>query len=101
MASLEGQGGTADAGGITVPVIIEGPWHDLKYRPDLAGMIGDVAKDPTKALEGAKDTVKKLKEGGGVEEVLKGIVQPPAGDTEQGGGLIPDPKKVLKGLFGD
>lgn len=101
VASLEGQGGAAEARGIAVPVIVEGPWHDLSYRPDLAGMIGDVAKDPAKALEGAKATVKQLKDGGGVGEVLKGIAEPPAGGAEQGGGLSLDPKKALKGLLGN
>src|SRR5919106_1248355 len=39
-ATLEGQGGAEQAAGVLVPVIIEGPWNDLKYRPDLSGVIG-------------------------------------------------------------
>jgi AsmA protein len=85
VGSLEGQGGAAETAGITVPVIIDGPWHDLKYRPDLAGLVGGVAKDPAKALEGAKET-------------LKGLTKPP----EEGGGMaVPDPGKALKKLFGN
>lgn len=102
VASLEGQGGDASAKGLTVPVIVEGPWHNLSYRPDLAGMAKDLMKDPGKALEGAKDTLKQLKdEGGGLEGVLKGIVKPSADGSQEGGGALPDAKKVLKGLFGD
>ena len=85
VGTLEGQGGTAQAKGITVPVIIEGPWHDLKYRPDLAGLVGDVAKDPAGALEGAKET-------------LKGLTKPP---EDSGETTAPDPGKVLKKLFGN
>ena len=101
-----GQGGDTGTKGLVVPVIVEGPWHAVTYRPDLAGMIGDIAKDPTKALEGAKDTVKKLKQGtGGIGDVLKGVANPPASEGQTGdqgaGSLIPDPKKALKGLLGN
>ncbi|MFQ5774818.1 MAG: AsmA family protein [Kiloniellaceae bacterium] len=101
VASLQGQGGTAGAKGLAVPVIVEGPWDDLSYRPDLAGLATDVAKDPSKALQGAKETVKRLKEGADVGKVLEGIAKPPAPGGDQGGGLIPDPKKALKKLFGN
>ena len=50
VATLEGQGGAADLGGIQVPVIIEGPWDGLTYRPDLEAVIKGQA---TKALERA------------------------------------------------
>lgn len=85
VGTLKGQGGAAEATGITVPVIIKGPWHDLSYRPDLAGLAGGVAKDPGKALEGAKET-------------LKGLTKPPA---EGGETTMPDPGKALKKLFGN
>ncbi len=106
VATIEGQGGEAEVGGITVPVIIEGPWHDLSYKPDLAGMVGETLKDPSKALEAAKETVKGLKEGaaGTVEGVLGGVTKPEpsgAGEAEDTGGLpIPDPGEALKSLFG-
>jgi AsmA protein len=47
VASLEGQGGKSDVGGIQVPVIIEGPWDNLSYRPDLEAMLKGQA---TKAI---------------------------------------------------
>lgn len=103
VATLKGQGGDVGAKGLTVPVIVEGPWHDLSYRPDLAGLVKDVAKDPTKALEGAKETIKGLEEGtGGLGDTLKGIVKPPGTQEGEGAGSpIPDPKEAIKGLFGD
>ena len=104
VATAEGQGGTAEAGGITVPVIVEGPWHDLSYRPDLAGLIGGIAKDPAKALEGAKQTLEGLQEGatGGLGQMLEGVTKPPADETETApGGLLPDAGGVLKSLFGN
>lgn len=38
VASTEGQGGSSDVGGLMVPVIVEGPWDNLSYKPDLAGL---------------------------------------------------------------
>lgn len=50
VASLQGQGGQGDLGGITVPVIVEGPWDNPSYRPDLAAAMQSGAG---KALEKA------------------------------------------------
>ncbi len=85
VGTLEGQGGAAEAKGIAVPVIVTGPWHDLEYRPDLAGLIEDAAKDPAKALEDAKET-------------LKGLRKPP---EEGGEASAPDADELMKKLFGD
>ncbi len=99
VASLEGQGGSADATGITVPVLVSGPWHNLSYKPDLTGAIENIAKDPTKALESVGGAV-----GGDAGKALEGVLK--GGDSEGGdssGGLkIPDDAgKALKGLFGN
>ena len=86
VAALEGQGGTRDAEGIMVPVIITGPWHDLSYRPDLASVAEEVLKDPGKAAGIAKGALEGLKKGG------------------DGGADLPDAKeagKALKKLFGN
>lgn len=104
VGTLEGQGGAGDVGGVTVPVIVEGPWHDLQYRPDLAGMITDVVKDPAKALEGVKGTVEQLQKGatGGLGQILEGVTKQPAeGGEQEGGGLLSDPGTTLKKLFGN
>jgi len=106
VASIEGQGGEAEKAGVAVPVVITGPWHDLKYQPDLAGMITDIAKDPAKAVEGVKQLGDQLKEGGGAGEILKGVTGGSSGDgqsgeSQNGGGLLPDVGGALKNLFGN
>ena len=83
VASTTGQGGNQDAGGLKVPVIISGPWANLSYKPDLAGAIGNIAKDPSKAL----DAVKKL---------IPGQSGASSGDATP----VPKPADVLKNLFG-
>ncbi len=49
--TTEGQGGDKEAAGVMVPVLVQGPWTDLGYRPDLAGLLGRNLGDPAKALE--------------------------------------------------
>jgi len=96
VASLEGQGGR-DAGGVMVPVLVQGPWDNLSYKPDLAGLIQQNLADPSKLLDTAKD----LKNAPG--NLLQGLTgQKPATDAPATGGT-PAPSKpaeVLKGLFG-
>lgn len=36
-------------------MLITGPWHDISYKPDLAGLLGDAAKDPVGAARGLLD----------------------------------------------
>ena len=96
VGSIEGQGGDAAAKGLAVPVIAEGPWHDIEYRPDLAAAVGgnleDIARDPKGALEGAKDAGKSLLEG------LTGQ----GGDGSDGSQEEqPKPADALKKLFGN
>ena len=81
VASTQGQGGSADTSGIKVPVIVSGPWDNLSYKPDLAGMIDGIAKDPKKALEGLKNLI-------------------PGQDSSGGGSAVPKPEDALKKLFG-
>lgn len=104
VAALKGQGGEAEESGVAVPVIIEGPWHDLSYRPDLEHIVKDVLKDPSKAAEDAKATVESIKEGakGGLEGVLEGLTGQGGGSQQEGDtGGAPDPGEALKKLFGD
>lgn len=49
-ATTEGQGGKQDVGGLSVPVIIEGPWSNLSYRPDLAGLVKGNVGNAVKGL---------------------------------------------------
>jgi len=93
VASSTGQGGSADLAGVAVPVLITGPWHDISYKPDLAGALKGLATDPTKALDAVKGAA-----GGGVgaiKDAAGGI-----GKSVTGGGDDANPVKKLKGLFG-
>lgn len=66
VASLEGQGGKSDVGGIQVPVIIEGPWDNLSYRPDLEAMLkGQAGKAINDAIGGKAGGLGGLLGGGG------------------------------------
>jgi AsmA protein len=47
VASLEGQGGTADLQGLGVPVMIAGPWARPKIYPDIEGIL----QNPVAAYE--------------------------------------------------
>jgi AsmA protein len=42
------------AGVLAVPVDVTGPWSDLSYHPDLAGVAKGLAQDPGKLLKGLK-----------------------------------------------
>ena len=88
--TTEGQGGKADVAGIMVPVIIDGPWDNLHYRPDLAGLVKGQLKDPGKALESLKGAI-------------PGIGKPDAGATGTTAPTAPatkDPLGKLKGILG-
>ncbi|MDH3239801.1 MAG: AsmA family protein [Alphaproteobacteria bacterium] len=84
VASAQGQGATGGAAGVSVPVNIKGPWHDVSYSPDLGAALGNVAKDPKKALDSVKGLVPGI---GG----LTGSDGKKKGDS---------PVEGLKGLFG-
>jgi AsmA protein len=87
VASLKGQGGKADTSGVAVPVIVKGPWHDITYTPDLAGALGNIAKDP-KSLDALKKLIPGL--GGGKD----------SGGTDSSQQPAPSPLDPLKQLFG-
>jgi AsmA protein len=83
VASAKGQGG-GGAAGISVPVNIKGPWHDVSYSPDLGAALGNVAKDPKKALDSVKGMVPGIGGSTGSDGKKKGS----------------SPVEGLKGLFG-
>jgi AsmA protein len=88
--TAEGQGGKSDAAGLTVPVLVEGPWDHLTYRPQLDALL----KDP-KALEGLKGLLGKPSSGAPTTGAPTNGAAPPAQ-----GGTTPNPAELLKGLFG-
>ncbi|HWG78703.1 MAG TPA: AsmA family protein [Stellaceae bacterium] len=59
----------AHIGGTTVPVLVNGPWDNLSYRPDLAGIVGDKLMK-----EGGKELDKALKGQPQVDQMLKGLL---------------------------
>jgi AsmA protein len=81
--AAEGQGGKSNAAGIEVPVVVEGPFDHLTYRPQLDALL----KDP-KALEGLKGLLGKPSTGA------------PATGTTPSPGTASNPADVLKGLLG-
>lgn len=102
VASIEGQESEFEKKGLAVPVTIEGPWHDLRYRPDLESLVRDVAKDPEKLKESVEETVEGLKEGGG--EGVKGILDQlkgEGGESDTGDDPAAKAEEAIKKLFGD
>jgi AsmA protein len=89
-ATIEGQGGRQDAGGLAVPVVIEGTWDHLSYKPDLSGLL----KNPQGAVEGLRDLL-----GGQGSRQGSG-----SGSSSESGGTgqqaPPNPVDQLRGLFG-
>lgn len=53
--TLQGQGGSDDVGGITVPVRLSGPFTNLKYKIDFGAMVSEVAKQK---IEAKKEEIK-------------------------------------------
>lgn len=98
---------TPKVAGLSVPVLIKGPWDNLSYLPDLAGIAGGIIKG---GVGGATDIIKGG--AGGVGDAVKGIVPGLGGSStapssgagakpgtgSSGGGALPNP---LKGLFGN
>ena len=86
VASGQGEGGDFAKKGLMVPVLVSGRWDDLHYQPDLAGVIQENAK-------------------GAVEGLIKGVTKPGSpssgtGSSSSPGGVLSDPGKALKKLFG-
>ncbi len=70
----KGQGGATGASGIKVPIIVKGPWDNLSYRPDIAGIIKSPpsAEDVKGLIEGVTKGGKKSKTDK-VTDTLKGL----------------------------
>jgi AsmA protein len=95
--------------GLSVPVLIKGPWDNLSYVPDLAGIVQGL---PGAVVGGAANVVKGGV--GGVGDVVKGVVPglggsgsssgtssgtgSKTGSGSSSGGAVPNP---LKSLFGN
>jgi AsmA protein len=121
-ATLEGQGGRRDVAGLLVPVIIQGPWDDLTYTPDLTALARRALEDPEALREqieqlgdqagGLKDALEQIEEQGGSEALIEGLGRvlgdrpAPQGEPQQGGQAEPrkpeeQVRQLLKGLLGN
>lgn len=60
--TLKGQGGK-DKEGLGVPVIVEGPFERLTYRPDLESALREAIQNPEKLKEQVNTVKEQLKEG--------------------------------------
>ena len=118
--NLEGQGGKQEVAGILVPVIIQGPWDDLSFTPDLSGVVESALKDPEAArkqledlgdqAKGLKDVLKDAKKKGGSDALVEGLSKalgedqppPPSGSNAPKSQPKPEEQvqKLLKGLLG-
>jgi len=68
VATSKGQGGSESAG-VAVPIIVSGSWDNLKYAPDLAGILKNAANP-----EGLKSLVEGAKgSDGGLKGIIKGV----------------------------
>ncbi|MEH6545088.1 MAG: AsmA family protein [Sneathiella sp.] len=80
VATAEGQGG-AEKSGLAIPINVSGSWDNLKFAPDLAGVLKNVTSP-----EGVKDLIDGAKgSGDGLKDALKGAK---GGDEEAVKGLL-------------
>lgn len=70
----KGQGGATGASGIKVPILVKGPWDNLSYQPDIAGIIKSPSsvEDVKGLIEGVTKDGKKSKKDK-VTETLKDL----------------------------
>ncbi|MEE8271415.1 MAG: AsmA family protein [Alphaproteobacteria bacterium] len=92
VATVEGQGGAFEQSGVLVPVIVEGTFDDITWRPDFESLVTDVLRDPSAIGE----QIESLGDGG--EEAVRGLL-----DNLTGGAPATDesaPLDNLRSLFG-
>ncbi|MEM9625624.1 MAG: AsmA family protein [Pseudomonadota bacterium] len=79
-ATLEGQEGSTDVAGVLVPVVVQGPFDDLSYKPDLGNLVDQAINDPKALKENVKqqldavgDATKDLNSVGDVKKAIKKV----------------------------
>ncbi len=60
-ATSKGQGGKDNVGGLTIPLLISGPWSNPQVVPDVAGLVQENLKDPTALKQNLKDIKSQIK----------------------------------------
>jgi AsmA protein len=78
VATIKGQGDTAERSGLMVPILVSGTFARPTFRPDLEGMarrrLQEAISDPAKlkeTLQRDRQSLEDLKEQG--RELLKGL----------------------------
>jgi AsmA protein len=105
VASIKGQGGDANMGGIDIPVWIKGPWEKPSFVPDLQHLLRDPKGliDRVQDIDATINNIKKRKKSGGVGAILEGFLGEGKGDstntTPEPAKQKIDPGKLLEGLF--
>lgn len=96
VASCTGQGATAGQIGLSLPVVVSGPWSNVSVRPDFNPL--EVLKNfkPGDALKNPADALKGLIPGLGGS----GGTQPQQTQPQQQQQQPANPVDALKGLFG-
>ena len=102
VASAKGQGGESQLGGLAVPVQITGPWDNLAFAPDLSGVLDEIIKDPSKALEGLKSAIPGTDGSSGGSSPLDFLKKaiPGIGGSDDDSTTSDNPLGGLKKLFG-
>ena len=73
VASLKGQGGKEKAG-LTIPLVIAGPWSNPSITPDVAGMLQDSLQNPEALKENLKDIKGQLKNLNSPKDIGKALL---------------------------
>ena len=93
VANLEGQGGEAADGGLVVPVIVEGPFDNVGFRPDVEGAIQGLLADPqalanqVEAFQGGADP-SALIGGGDPSAAIESLLGSGTPEAEAAGQLL-------------
>jgi len=108
VTDVEGQGGASESAGLAVPVIIEGPFDDLTYRPDYEGLITNTLGDPDAVRDQVEGIVDQMREGTGgaepedaVRNLLQGLTggAPQGEQPAEGAPPAPDPADAIRSLL--
>ena len=83
VASLSGQGGSQDLGGIEVPVRVTGPWENPQIKTDLSGIL----KNPNQVVDTVKSIGEKFK-GKNAGQIVKDLLGNLNGQQSGAGGLL-------------
>ncbi|MGY3448790.1 AsmA family protein [Bradyrhizobium sp. USDA 4353] len=85
--TTEGQGRIADPIGLGIPVVIDGPWSQPRFYPDMAGILDN----PDAAYAKLKQMGQGLfgKDGAGLNNLINGIGGL-IGNATSGGGAVPN-----------